>query len=93
MHCARAGHQVGDPALRHEPPAVHDDDVRADFLDLSEQVTGQQHGRPGGRDTPDHFAHLADLGRIQAVGRLVEYEQPGPAQHRLREGQPLAHPV
>ena len=28
---------------------------------------------------------------VKAVGRLVEYEQAGPAQHRLGEGQALAH--
>ena len=39
----------------------------------------------------DKLAQLANPRRIQAVGRLVEDQQLGPVQQRLRDPQPLPH--
>ena len=47
--------------------------------------------RPVLRVVAQHLAHRLDLRRVEAVGRLVEHQQVGQAQHRLRDGQPLPH--
>ena len=40
-----------------------------------------------------HPAHLGDLRRVEAVGRLVQHQQLGQAEHGLGDGQPLPHAV
>src|SRR5439155_23579761 len=41
----------------------------------------------------DEVAHVADAGGIEAGRRLVEQEQPGVAQERARDSEPLPHSV
>ena len=47
--------------------------------------------RPGRRVADQHLAHLADLRRVEAVGRLVEDEQVRQAEHGLGDGEALPH--
>jgi hypothetical protein len=50
---------------------------------------GQDH-RGALRQLPDQPAHLAHLGRVEPVGRLVEDDDIGIVQNRLRHADPLA---
>jgi hypothetical protein len=49
--------------------------VRADLLDLGEQVRGDEHGGAVGGDLPDQRPDLAGALRVEPVGRLVEDDQ------------------
>ena len=92
-HHERAGFadDLPDRSRGQPAPFVHDHHVRAGLLDLAEKVAGQDHGPPVGRVPQQDVAHLPDLRRVQAVHRLVEHQQVGQAEHRLRDGEPLAH--
>ena len=83
--------QVGHRAAGDDAPAAHDDDVAARLLDLAEQVRGDDDRAAVARVVLDDLPHLLDLRRVEAVGRLVEQEQVGHAEHRLRDAEPLAH--
>ena len=71
---------LGERAERRrakEAPALDRDEVVADPLDLAEQVGGDDHGDPEfGPGPPDELEHLVAAGRVEAVRRLVEEEQP-----------------
>ena len=77
----------------HDLALVHDHDVGAGLLHLGQQVAGDQHGPAVGGVAPQHPAHLGDLRRVEPVGRLVEHQQLGQAEHGLRDGEPLLHAV
>ena len=74
-------------------PAVHDRDVVADLLDLGHVVGAEQHGQPAGGQPLDQRPHVADAGGVEAVGGLVEHQQPGLAQQAGRDAEALAHAV
>ena len=80
-----------DRALGDLLPLGHDDDVAAGLLDLAQQVAGDDHRAAGRGVGAQHLAHRVDLRRVEPVGRLVEHEQVGQAEHRLRDRHPLAH--
>ena len=62
----------------HQHPAVADDGrARAHLLHLGQDVRAQQHRHPGLAEVADQLADLADAGRVEAVGRLVEDQQLG----------------
>ena len=91
LRAAGAG-DLGHRAGRDEPSPVHDDDVRAGLLDLGQQVAGHDDGAAGlRRSCAQHLAHLGDLRRVQAVGRLVEHQHLGQAEHGLGDAEPLLH--
>ena len=50
-----------------------------------------RHAKPAGQ-LLDQLAHLLDAGRIQAVGRLAQDEEPGKTQQRRSQPQALLHP-
>ena len=54
-------------------------------------MRGQQHRRPLPRQIGDDAVKLAPQRRVQPRGRLVQQQQPGRSQQRLRQPQPLAH--
>ncbi len=54
-------------------------------------MAGDDHRAPAGRVADHHLAHLADLGRVETVGGLVEDEQVGQPEHGLGDGEALAH--
>jgi hypothetical protein len=71
--------------------AVHDADVRADLFDLGQQVRAQQHGRALRGHRGDQRAHLARTLRVEAVRRLVQYQQLARLEQGRGDGQALLH--
>ena len=55
-----------------------------DALDLGEDVRGDEH-RELLRQRAHELAQLDDLARVEPVRRLVEHEQPGLPEQRLRD--------
>ena len=85
-------HEVGGGRGAQQPPAVEDDDVVADPLQLAEQVGGHQdRDAELGADPADQRQHVVARGRVEAVGRLVEQHQPRVVDERLGELGPLLH--
>jgi hypothetical protein len=84
--------ELGQRPLEDQLPRPHHADMRADLLDLGEQVRGHKYGDAVRRDGADQRAHLACALRVKAVGRLVEYYQLPRLQQRSGDRQPLLHP-
>ena len=85
---------VGELAQRagEDHPAGRDDgDLGAQRLKVVHLVAGQQHGGAVGREPAQHLVHVLAARRVQAVGRLVKDQQPGPDQQRGGEPDPLPH--
>ena len=78
---ATAGVERGQGVLKHQPPLPDDAHVVGHLVDLAEQVAGHhhRHAEPAGQGA-DELPHLLDARRIQAVGGLVQDQQPGEAQ-------------
>ena len=82
--------QRGQRIVRDDPPAHHQADPRAQIGHVIDDV-----------DRQDHDHALADLGqqvvepiallRVEPRGRLVDDDQLGPADQRLRDAEALAH--
>ena len=69
----------------------HKDGI-AVFLDLVQQVAGNEDGQPIGSDPLLQKAqNLAGPLRVHAVRGFVEDQEPGPAQHGPADSQPLFH--
>src|SRR5215212_210207 len=83
--------QLAEGALGDEPAAAHHRDVRADLLDLREQVRRDEDRAALPGELADECAHLAGALRIEAVRRLVEHEQVTRAQQGRGQPEPLAH--
>ncbi len=77
--------------LQHQPAAVEHADAGAHLLDLGEQVAGEEDRRAGRVELEQQLPDLADALRVQAVGGLVEHQQPGPAQQCGGQAEPLSH--
>ena len=56
-----------------------------------QQMAGHHHGPAGGGIVVQNRTHRLDLRRVETVGRLVEQQQVGPAEHGLRDAEPLPH--
>ena len=69
--------QFTDGALGDEAALVHHDHVRAGLFDFAEMMAGQQDGRALLGESRDQRADLADLTRVQTVGRFVEHQELG----------------
>jgi hypothetical protein len=65
--------------------------VVGDHLHLAQQMRGQQHRPAAVGEVAQQGAHPVDAGRVEAVGRLVEGQQPGIAQQRQCDPEPLPH--
>ena len=83
--------QVGERALIHDAAGADDGDARAELLDLGEQMAGEEDGHAPAGQLLDQVAHVADAARVEAVRRLVEYEQLRVAQERGGEPESLPH--
>ena len=87
------GRELGHRRGPQEPPAVDRHEVVADLLDLAEEVARQDDRDPElGPGPPDEAEHLVATGRVQAVRRLVEEEEPRVVDDRLGQLDALAHP-
>ncbi len=65
--------------------------MRADLLDLREDVARQEDRPALLADAPQQLADRAHLLRVETVRGLVEHEQLGPTEQRARDPEPLAH--
>ncbi len=83
--------ELDDRAGRDQLALVHHDRVGADLLDLGQHVAREEHRGARLGDAPHELAHLAHLTGVEAVGRLVEHQDLGPAQQHACEPEPLAH--
>jgi len=83
--------EVRDGAGEADPPARDHGQLAAQLLHLDHQVGGEQDGQALGGEVAHEPPHVAHATGVEAVGRLVEQQQPGPAQQRAGQPQPLAH--
>ena len=84
--------EVGGGRRAQQPAAVEDDDVVADLLQLAEQVRGDEHRDAEVATDALHEVEHVDAGRrVEAVGGLVEEDQPRVVHERLRELGALLH--
>ena len=79
--CARSTRPVGARSVarsscRTSRPRFDDADPGAQLLDLAQLVAGQEHRGAGRVELDQQVADLPDALRVQAVGRLVQDEQP-----------------
>src|SRR3984957_965697 len=86
-----AAAQFLQAVLEDQPPGPHHAHVRADLLDLGQQVRGHEDRGAVGGDVPDEAAHLAGALRVQAVGGLVQDDQLAGLEQAGRDAQPLLH--
>ena len=83
--------QVGQRPARDQPAALEDGDAIGARLHLAERMRGQEHGDAVARELADQLVERAAQRRVQARGRLVEQQQPRPAEQCLGQAQPLPH--
>ena len=88
----RATERPRRPLCDDRPTGHHAHSV-AHHLDLRQQVAGDEDRRSAVGETAEELPHLAHPGGIEPVRRLVEHEQLRIAQQRLRDAEPLAHPL
>ena len=89
-HPAGGPLQVVEVVLEHQPAAVQHADPGAHLLDLGEQVAGDEDRGAGRVELEQQRADVADALRVEAVGRLVEDQQPRRPQQRVRPGRGAA---
>ena len=75
----------GEPALRHH------EDARAEALDLVQHVAGHDHAASLAPESPEERNHVDALARVEAGQRLVEDEDGGIVDDRLRDLDALPH--
>src|SRR3954447_10599520 len=83
--------QLGDRGLPEQLAAAHDGRMRADLLDLGEQVGRGEDRRTVACEVADQMPDLACSLRVESVGRLVQHEQLPALHQRDRDRQPLPH--
>jgi hypothetical protein len=88
---AGVGQQLITAALGDDAPRADDHDPVGDGLDLPEQVRGEQHRAAAVGELAQQPAHPAHPLGVQAVGRLVEDQDLGIAEQRVRQPEALAH--
>ena len=88
---ARPREQLLAAPLGDDAAEVDDHEPVGEELDLVQEVRGEQHRPAAVGEVAQQLAHPADPGRVEAVRRLVEDEDLGVAQQRVRDPQPLAH--
>ena len=86
---------LGERRQRRRPDeasGIDRDEVIADPLDLAEQVAGDDDGDPElGAGPPDERQHLVASGRVEAVRRFIEQQQPRIVDERLGQLHALLH--
>ncbi len=86
------GEELAEISRGNLVPAVQNDDVLADRLDIREEVARQKQIATGRvRDLPDEVEHLRPTPRVEARRGLVEDVQLRVVDHRLRELHFLFH--
>src|SRR5439155_19297517 len=77
---------------RQQLAAQEDGDAAGDLLDLAEDVRADQDGMLTG-EIPEESTRLDDLARIESVCGLVQNDNVGIVNQRLRDGYSLAIPA
>ena len=90
---ARAGAaaQRRERAVGDQPAVVDDHDLVDGLGDLGQHVAREQHRAALGGQVAQEVAQPADALGVEAVGGLVEHEDPGIAEQRGGEAEPLGH--
>ena len=83
--------QRGQVVLQDQAPGVQHPDPGAQLLHLGHQVAGQEDRHPRLVQPDEELAQVPDPVRVQAVARLVQHQQPRPADQRAGQAQPLPH--
>src|SRR3989475_13326698 len=87
----RAPRQLAHGAVDEELPVVQERDIVADFLDLAEKVGAYEHRAAFSLERLDPIADLGHAARIQSRGGLVEDQEFGLIEKRLRDREALLH--
>ena len=77
--------------MRDQSARAHHRDVRAELLDLAEQVARDEDGGALGGERADEAAHLARALRIEAVAGLVEDQQVPRPEQGVGDAESLLH--
>ena len=83
--------QLGRCALGDQPAAVEQPDHVGELVGLLEVLRGEEDRHAVGEQLADDLPQVAATARVEAGGRLVEEDQPGPADQRHREVEPALH--
>lgn len=83
--------QAGDRSVVGDRSAAHDGDVVADLLDFAHVMAAQQYGQAAGGKAFDQGPHVADAGRVEPVGGLVEDEELRVANEGCGDTETLSH--
>ena len=84
-------HEIGEEAFADEFAFVDDADAVADFLDLFEEVGGEDDGDALGAEGEDEVADFAGAAGVDAGGGFVEDEEAGAVDDGLGEADALEH--
>src|SRR5215472_7755540 len=83
--------QLRQRALEHQRSRAHDPDVRADLIDLGQQVRRDEDRGPISGYLLNQRPDLAGALRVKAVGRLVEHHKLSRPQQAGGDAEPLLH--
>ena len=72
-------------------PADEDGDFGAQGLEVVHPVAGEHDRGAVGGQAVEHAVHVLLARRVQAVGRLVQHQEPGLGQQRGGQSEALAH--
>jgi len=89
-------HEVSNPSevTLGDKPALRDDEyLGSEPLDLVEHVARHDDASPGIAKRGDQFDHVQALARVEAGERFVEQQHVRVVHNRLRDLDPLAHPL
>ena len=85
------GGELGDRPGEHHSTGGKQGDLAAQGGQIVHPVAGQDHRGALGGQPRDDAVHVAGAGRVEAVGGLVEDEQPGLGEQRGGQAEPLPH--
>ena len=84
-------HELGARSLEEEPASRDDPQHGGNAVDLAQQVGGDDDRDAVGHQRPQEPANLLDTGGVEAIRRLIEDEQRGPARQCHGDTQALLH--
>src|SRR5205807_8396914 len=88
---AHHGHQFGSAALSDQAPVIEDSDAVAQALRLLHVVGGVEDREALGAESLDVVEDGRSALGVDADGRLIEHEQPGPVEEPGGDVQPTLH--
>ena len=85
--------QLGGGSFGDDPALVEHRDPVGQLVCLVEVLGGEQDGDPSRSELTNDLPHGATAARVQAGGRLVEEDHPGPIHKGHRQVEPSPHPA